>query len=73
MDSPCIKQTVCKVLKIFQYGKYLVAYVLNMFFLKFYYGGTIVEYNVVSKTSKTGHSRASVSYRDLVYKFKLIV
>ena len=27
MDSPCIKQTVCKVLKIFQYGKYLVAYV----------------------------------------------
>ena len=29
MDSPCIKQTVCKVLKIFQYGKYLVAYVLN--------------------------------------------
>ena len=30
MDSPCIKQTVCKVLKIFQYGKYLVAYVLNI-------------------------------------------
>ena len=29
MDSPCIKQTVCKVLKIFQHGKYLVAYVLN--------------------------------------------
>ena len=29
MDSPCIKQTVRKVLKIFQYGKYLVAYVLN--------------------------------------------
>ena len=31
MDSPCIKQTVCKVLKIFQCGKYLVAYVLNDF------------------------------------------
>ena len=31
MDSPYIKQTVCKVLKIFQYGKYLVAYVLNHF------------------------------------------
>ena len=31
MDSPCIKQTVCKVLKIFQYGKYLVAYVLKWF------------------------------------------
>ena len=30
MDSPCIKQTVCKVLKIFQYGKYLVAYVLKL-------------------------------------------
>ena len=30
MDSPCIKQTVCKVLKIFQCGKYLVAYVLNI-------------------------------------------
>ena len=30
MDSPCIKQTVCKVLKIFQHGKYLVAYVLNL-------------------------------------------
>ena len=30
MDSPCIKQTVCKVLKIFQYGKYLVAYVLKI-------------------------------------------
>ena len=29
MDSPCIKQTACKVLKIFQYGKYLVAYVLK--------------------------------------------
>ena len=29
MDSPCIKQTVCKVLKIFQYGKYLVAYVFS--------------------------------------------
>ena len=29
MDSPCIKQTVCKVLKIFQCGKYLVAYVLK--------------------------------------------
>ena len=32
MDSPCIKQTVCKVLKIFQYGKYLVAYVLKHFY-----------------------------------------
>ena len=30
MDSPCIKQTVCKVLKIFQHGKYLVAYVLKL-------------------------------------------
>ena len=29
MDSPCIKQTVCKVLKIFQYGKHLVANVLK--------------------------------------------
>ena len=29
MDSPCIKQTVCKVLNIFQYGKYLLAYVLK--------------------------------------------
>ena len=29
MDSPCIKQTVCKVLNIFQHGRYLVAYVLN--------------------------------------------
>ena len=29
MDSPYLKQTVCKVLKIFQYGKYLVAYVLK--------------------------------------------
>ena len=29
MDSPCIKQTVCKVLKILQHGKYLVAYVLK--------------------------------------------
>ena len=29
MDSPCIKQTVCKVLNIFQHGKYLVAYVLK--------------------------------------------
>ena len=31
MDSPCIKQTVCKVFKIFQCGKYLVAYVLKNF------------------------------------------
>ena len=29
MDRPYIKPTVCKVLKIFQHGKYLVAYVLN--------------------------------------------
>ena len=29
MDRPCIKQTVCKVLNIFQHGKYLVAYVLR--------------------------------------------
>ena len=29
MDSPCIKQTVCKVLNTFKHGKYLVAYVLN--------------------------------------------
>ena len=29
MDSPCIKQTVFKVLKIFQHRKYLVAYVLK--------------------------------------------
>ena len=28
MDSPSIKQTVCKVLIIFQHVKYLVAYVL---------------------------------------------
>ena len=35
MDSPCIKQTVCKVFKIFQCGKYLVAYVLKLpMFLK---------------------------------------
>ena len=27
--AQCIKQTVCKVLKIFQHGKYLVAYVLK--------------------------------------------
>ena len=32
MDSPCIKQTVCKVLKIFQHGKYLVTYVLKSIF-----------------------------------------
>ena len=32
MDSPCIKQTVCKVFKIFQCGKYLVAYVLKAVF-----------------------------------------
>ena len=29
MDSPCIKQTAFKVLKIFQHGNYLVAYVLK--------------------------------------------
>ena len=34
MDSPCIKPTVCKVLKIFQHGKYLVAYVLKRFYSK---------------------------------------
>ena len=37
MDSPCIKQTVCKVLKIFQYGKYLVAYVLKMYIQRLNY------------------------------------
>ena len=29
MDSPCIKQTVCKVLKIFQHWLYLVEYVIK--------------------------------------------
>ena len=29
MDSPCIKQTVCKVLNILLHRKHLVAYVLN--------------------------------------------
>ena len=29
MDNSCIKQTVCKVLNIFQHGNYLVAYVLK--------------------------------------------
>ena len=33
MDSPCIKQSVCKVLNIFQCGKYLVAYVLKLPFV----------------------------------------
>ena len=37
MDSPCIKQTVCKVLKIFQYGKYLVEYVLKMLSMKIFF------------------------------------
>ena len=36
MDSPCIKQTVCKVLKIFQHGKFLVAYVLKISILEIY-------------------------------------
>ena len=35
MDSSCIKQAVCKVLNIFQHGKYLVAYVLKVKRLKF--------------------------------------
>ena len=30
IDSPCIKQTVCKILNLFQCGKYLVACVLNV-------------------------------------------
>ena len=30
MDNPYIKQTVYKVLKKIQHGKYLVAYALNM-------------------------------------------
>ena len=36
MDSPCIKQTVCKVFKIFQCGKYLVAYVLKSQYFRYY-------------------------------------
>ena len=37
MDSPCIKQTICKVLNRFQHGKYLVAYVLKINkYAKFY-------------------------------------
>ena len=30
MDSPSLKQTDCKVMNIFQNGKYLVAYVLDI-------------------------------------------
>ena len=29
MDSPCIKQTVCKILKGFEHGKYFVLCVLK--------------------------------------------
>ena len=49
MDSPCIKQTVCKVLKIFQYGKYLVAYVLKVF-ASSKYGSTV-------KPVQNGHTK----------------
>ena len=38
MDSPYIKRAVCKVLNIFQHGKYLVAYVLNCI----YYNGRLL-------------------------------
>ena len=48
MDSPCIKQTVCKVLKIFQCGKYLVAYVLNRPFFCDYGERVLTEISVNS-------------------------
>ena len=46
LDSPCIKQTLCNVLKKKQCGKYLVAYALNFknLFVSF----------VVSNTSSSG-------------------
>ena len=50
MDSPCIKQNVCKVLKIFQYGKYLVAYVLNLNFLYKYWRSQKIVYQQISMT-----------------------
>ena len=55
MDSPCIKQTVCKVLKIFQYGKYLVAYVLKT---------EIMHHNLVISTC--GHLKYKISMPKLV-------
>ena len=54
MDSPCIKQTVCKVLKIFQHGKYLEAYVLNL-------GIKTALYLRFSRSVKRKSGRASVN------------
>ena len=56
MDSPCIKQTVCKVFKIFQCGKYLVAYVLNWSFSAFFFCfffQSFFFFNISRKNSKT--------------------
>ena len=47
MDSPCIKQTVCKVLNIFQHGKYLVAYVLNLIGVTISIAFDIWEFNIM--------------------------
>ena len=49
MDSPCIKQTVCKVLKIFQYGKYLVAYVLKGIFNNLKFIGLLPNLNFINE------------------------
>ena len=46
MDSPCFKQTVCKVLNIFQHGKYLVAYV----------------FKIVPPNANYGHSLGSLNF-----------
>ena len=47
MESPCIKQTVCKVLNIFQHGKYLVAYAWFVLVRPYHYVDILVRGNVL--------------------------
>ena len=63
MDSSCIKQTVCKVLNIFQYGKYLVAYVLNVRFM----GKVALKYHLPSTTTKLNRRNSRFAYHRCVY------
>ena len=61
MDSPCIKHTVCNVLKIFQHGKYLVAYVLKSIFRFSYLCDSTLMLNL-SKYCKTEHIKGIKEY-----------
>ena len=72
MDSPCIKQTVCKVLKIFQHGNYLVAHVLK-YIMNLQIYELIFFMFLFSEKEKTHLHFAGWNFAIIIRKYNLIL